>query len=413
MLDFSDLPYEFVPPKPNPLVIGLARFANRHFILPGKHHLLERIDLHGTDTFARLRKQGHARFVLLPNHPTHSDPQVMTEVCRRLRVKPAFMAAYDVFTRSKLDAWVMQRTGAFSVDREGGDRKSMKCATAILERGKYPLVIFPEGNVYLCNDRVTPFVEGAAYISLRTQKSLGSETPIYAVPVSLKYSYIENVRPAVLSELATIATRFDTELDRNAPVTSELKRIGIIALHRFLKQRGYVPSEDALLADVQIDRAAEQIIQSLESKMDLSPLPSDDLTGRVRKIRATVHAIRTGTDREVDHRAAAHWADEAMLALRILGYSGGYAAGNPTLDRVAETTSRLLEDVTSQCHPPQGKRRALVQIGEPIDLRDHLDAFNTNTRTAIRNLTATLESNVQSGIDQLAARNELPGTLPF
>ena len=58
------------------------------------------------------------------------------------------MAAYDVFARNKFASWFMQRIGAFSVDREGSDRKAMKCAAQILEEGQYPLVIFPEGNVF-------------------------------------------------------------------------------------------------------------------------------------------------------------------------------------------------------------------------------------------------------------------------
>ena len=161
MLDFADLPYEFVPPKPNGAIIALAQFLNRRIGLPGKSHRLTGVEVRGAESFATAQKEKGARIVLLPNHPTHSDPQVMTEICRQLGVRPSFMAAYEVFARSKAMAWVMQRFGAFSVDREGSDRKSMKCASGIIAAGKYPLVLFPEGNVYLCNDRVTPFAEGS------------------------------------------------------------------------------------------------------------------------------------------------------------------------------------------------------------------------------------------------------------
>jgi 1-acyl-sn-glycerol-3-phosphate acyltransferase len=413
MLDFSDAPYQFVPPKPNRFIIGLARFANRHFVLPGKNHRVDGIDLRGAAAFAEAKKQKGARFVLLPNHPTHSDPQVMTEVCRRLRVKPAFMAAYDVFARGKFGAWFMQHTGAFSVDREGSDRKSLKCAAELLEAGKYPLIICPEGNVYLRNDSVTPFAEGAAYIALRAQKNIGAAAPVFAVPISLKFSYVDNPREAVLSDLADIGTSFDAPLDREPPITEELKRISIAALGRYLKQHGHIPPESNLLADDQIGHAARQIIESLESKIGLSPKPADDLTTRVRKIRAAVHGVRIDPEREIDHRAASHWADEAMLTLRILGYSGGYAAENPSVDRVAETVARLREDVSSKCHPPYGKRHALVKIGTPIDLRSRIDAFNQKSRDAVRELTATCESASQSGVDELNAKNDRLGSQSF
>ncbi|MCB1087860.1 MAG: 1-acyl-sn-glycerol-3-phosphate acyltransferase, partial [Verrucomicrobiae bacterium] len=114
------------------------------------------------------------RILFVPNHSTHSDPQLMTEVQRQLGVPSCFMAAYDVFLRSRLNAWVMQRVGAFSVDREGSDRKSMAEALTVLKAGRFALTIFPEGNVYMMNDRVTPFLEGAAFLAIKAQRELGS-----------------------------------------------------------------------------------------------------------------------------------------------------------------------------------------------------------------------------------------------
>ena len=149
------------------------------------------------------------------------------------------MAAYDVFARSKFVSWIMQRIGAFSVDREGSDRKAMKCAAQILEEGQYALVIFPEGNVYFCNDRVTPFAEGAAYIGLRTQHKLGEDTPVYAVPISLKYTLIEDVRRTVISDLEEIAQKYKTSLSTEKPMIEEITRISILTLSEFLKKHDY------------------------------------------------------------------------------------------------------------------------------------------------------------------------------
>lgn len=413
MLDFADLPYEFVPPKPSGLIIALAQFYNRRFGLPGKNHLVSKVELRGAERFEKARQEEGARFVLLPNHSTHSDPQIMTEVCRRLKVEPAFMAAYDVFARGKINSWIMQRFGAFSVDREGSDRKSMKCAARILDEGEYPLVLFPEGNVYLCNDHVTPFAEGASYIALRAQKALGESAPVYAVPVSIKFTFVEDVREKVLEELDEIAALFKSKLDRDASVTDEIKRISLRALSHFLRQRGYLPSEGDLLADRQIEDAVGQILTSLESKMDLRLGKVEDMTDRVRKIRAAIHSVRTDPEREVDHRAASHWADEAMLALRILGYHGGYTADDPTLDRVTETIARLREDVFSKMVPPDGRRHCMVQLGTPIDLRGHLESFRKRARGTIEEVTAACEKSVQAGIDEMNASNKELGGTPF
>ena len=67
----------------------------------------------------------------------------------------------------------MQRVGAFSIDRETSDRKAISMACEILQTGDYGLTIFPEGNVHLTNDRVTSFLEGAAFIASPNPKVIG------------------------------------------------------------------------------------------------------------------------------------------------------------------------------------------------------------------------------------------------
>ena len=412
MLEFKDLPYRFVPPKPNPFLISLTQWVMGKVALPSKRHLIEELEIRGQDTF-RQSCGKDAHILLLPNHSTHSDPQVMSEVTRRLGIQPSFMAAYDVFARSRIQSWIMQRSGAFSVDREGSDRKSMKCATDVLIQGKHPLILFPEGNVYFCNDEVAPFAEGASYIALSAQKKLGESHPVYAVPVSMKFTYIEDIRDQLRSSLGELARRFETELDPEADFGLELLRISTTALQRFLRQRGYSSSKQASSVDEQIHNAAEQIINSLEEKIEIQSKPGSSLTDRIRRIRATIHGIRIDPDREVDHPAAALWADEAILALRILGYQGGYMATKPTLDRVAETVARLREDVHSLTFPPAGKRRCIVQLGNPIDLRERLEPFRSKARQTIADLTRDCEAAVQSGIDDINASNDALGSQLF
>ena len=412
MLEFKDLPYRFVPPKPNPFLISLTQWVMGKVALPSKRHLIEELEIRGQDTF-RQSCGKDAHILLLPNPSTHSDPQVMSEVTRRLGIQPSFMAAYDVFARSRIQSWIMQRSGAFSVDREGSDRKSMKCATDVLIEGKHPLILFPEGNVYFCNDEVAPFAEGASYIALSAQKKLGESHPVYAVPVSMKFTYIEDIRDQLRSSLDELARRFETELDPEADFGLELLRISTTALQRFLRQRGYSSSEQASSVDEQIHNAAEQIINSLEEKIEIQSKPGSSLTDRIRRVRATIHGIRIDPDREVDHPAAALWADEAILALRILGYQGGYMATKPTLDRVAETVARLREDVHSLTFPPTGKRRCIVQLGNPIDLRERLEPFRSKARQTIADLTRDCEAAVQSGIDDINASNDALGAQLF
>lgn len=415
MLDFADAPYRFFPARPSLLIMELGQMVNSHYLLPGRHHRVSKVEVDGAvDTVRKIAARGE-RMVFTPNHSTHSDPQVMSEVFRHLNNHSCFMAAYDVFLRSKVLGWIMQRSGAFSVDREGGDRKSMAEAIRVIKSGRFPLTIFPEGNVYLQNDRITPFNEGAFFLALKAQKELGDQRPVHVVPVAIKLSYVEDVRSTVIEKLQTISDITHENFRREENPVEELKRIGRDLLVRSLRQRGHLsPTEDfsgEKLSDA-LAAAAERIIEGLELKMELGAPKRGDLTDRVRRLRSAIHQVRIDADRGADHKVAALWSDEAMLALRILGYGEPYVAVNPTLDRFAETVERLNEDLFGNWDPPMGRRDALVRIGEPIALPEFLaesSAGATRKRAAVGDVTRAVEAAVQEGLDEINAGNERVG----
>ena len=405
MLDFSDQPYEFFPPRPSRLFGRLARWFNHSFVLPGPNHRVVEIEVEGLSRLQELVDRG-ARCLFLPNHSTHSDPQVMSEVHRRLGVPSSFMAAYDVFLRSKLSAWCMQRMGSFSVDREGSDRKAMSTAIDVLkETGS--LTIFPEGNVYFRNDQLTPFLEGAAFIGVKAQRDLGADEPVVAVPVAMKFTHLRDESSKVIENIGLAASLVGAEFDPEADPLEELRRIGQITLEAHLEARGFdVPDNEKSIHSA-LEKAAANVIGSLEADLELTPKPKETLTDRLRKIRSNIHKIRIQPDSEIDTETATAWADRAILALRMLGYTERYVAGNPTVDRFAETTEKLLEDLQSKAQKPIGPRRVIVRLCDPIDLRAH------NNRAAVESVTKTVESVVQTALDEINAANQSAGSRPM
>ncbi len=405
MLDFSDKPYRFFPPKPSWLVSALAMRWNRRFVLPGRNHRVKEIQLRNAERVLPVIKSG-ARLILLPNHSTHSDPQLMLDVQRRMNVTSSMMAAYDVFLRGKLNAWIMQRMGCFSIDREGSDSQAMKCAVDLLVEGKRALTIFPEGNVLLMNDRVAPFLGGAAFIAMRAQKKLGEDKSIYAVPISMKFSHLTDCRDKMLSELGKLEASLSIQPDAGMTIRERLKAIGLQILDRNLTQRGHLPphDKDANLGEL-LTASAVQILDGLQSKIGMDPGGGTPLE-RVRKIRSEIHQIRIDESRKLDHRVATGWADEAILAMRILSYSGDYLSDSPTLDRHCETLEKLREDLAEKIIPPIGDRRAVVQFGEPMNLAEQL---GKKSRVALGEITSGMEQSVQAGLDELNAANDLPG----
>ena len=100
VLEFSDAPYRFFEARPSAPLIRLGRALNRHLFLPGPNHRIRDLSMDGNlEALAEARGNGD-RLLFVINHPSHSDPQALTEVERRLGVDACFMAAYDVFLRS-------------------------------------------------------------------------------------------------------------------------------------------------------------------------------------------------------------------------------------------------------------------------------------------------------------------------
>jgi len=406
MLDFCDEPYRDFPPCDSRLWRAVLHRYNRARFLP-RNKRIASLTVHGDDTLRQSRRPGD-RLVIVPNHPTHGDAAIMLEAMQRVGLTTQMMAAYDVFLRSRADAFVMQRLGAFSVDREGSDARAMKTALDVLDKGLHALTIFPEGNVYLENDRVTPFNDGAAFIALRAAHKLKEQGHrVLVVPVSIKATHISDVRPLVRDRLAELSKAVGIELAGGSTPVQAMRSIGVALLHRNLALRGLdAPETDAL--PQMIAHAAGAVLDKLEAKLGSSAKPGTSVMDRIRKARQLIHEVRTDPQRVADHAAAATWADEAMLALRLASYSGQYVASRPTLDRVEETSEKLAEDLHRRMMPPLADRAAYVRFNEPVPLCDYV-AEQRPGRQQVRALTARCELVVQQGLDLLNQSNPHPG----
>jgi 1-acyl-sn-glycerol-3-phosphate acyltransferase len=411
MLEFSDAAYRFFPAEPSPFLIRTGRALNRHVVLPGKNHHIREIRLEGaTEAIHEARARGD-RLLYVINHPSHSDPQVITEVHRRLGQPSSFMAAYDVFLRSRLNAWCMQKLGHFSIDRESGDRKAMTAAIDILNRGEYALSIFPEGNVYLTNDRVTPFLDGTAFIALKAQQSL-KDARIQIVPISLKFTHLTAPREPLAQRMIRLGSdsgyRFAAGSTTD-PLGSMLG-LGQHILRSFLKTHGYeaeMTSPGSSVYEI-LERFARGLVTDLEKSLACPPPKDPGLVDRIRKIRSAIHQIRTAPEGKSTPEMTA-LARQAILAFRVNGYLSPYLTEHPTIDRYDETLERIAEDFYSKAMPRTGPRRAIAMIHAPIDVRASLDGAGGKLRDAVSTLTRGMESAVQSGIHQINRANDAPG----
>ncbi|HEB10627.1 MAG TPA: 1-acyl-sn-glycerol-3-phosphate acyltransferase [Spirochaetales bacterium] len=414
MNEFADLPYCYYPPKPQRAWMRLLLQYNRFLYLPGKVLRINSVSMINEEQLSGWLDRGRSHILFLCNHPTHSDPQIIEEMQRQLGVISMFMAAYDLFERrSKLDVWVLQVMGVFSIDREILDSKAIKQGVKTLVDGEYAMTIFPEGEVYYQNDRVVPFQEGSIYLALIAQKKLAKLHPgrsVYIVPVSIKVSHDHDQRPAISTLLAELAAGAGTTLEREREPVVELERIASALVLREVKKVGLdlAPAgTDGLEAQLKV--AAGLIIAALEKSMDFTPENSSDLMTRLLHIRRRIHQIRIDPDKAAGFPEAGKWADQAMLALRVLSYNPNYLRDRPSVDRYGECVEKLFEDFHSRTLSPYGNRKATVYFSSPINLLNKLNSFQGKSRELLKELTEESERAIQGGIDKLNDMNSSPG----
>lgn len=416
MLDFTDAPYRYFPPRYFPPTAWVLRQFNRLHYLP-KTNRIAFVGVEG-EAFLEPALRGRAEhgdaIVLMPNHPTHCDAPIFVEACRQVGLMPRTMAAYDVFLRSRATQWVMQRLGCFSVDREGSDKQGLTEALRTLIDTPHPLTVFPEGNVYLENDRVTPFNDGAAFLAVRAAKKLVDEgRNVWCIPVAIKVKHTTDCRALIWRRLQGIAKDLNLDLDlslepgsSDEPVAA-MVAIGRNLLERNLKHRGLNPPEQSNIAEA-ARAAASQLIEPLERKLEIKPKNNETLLNRIRACRRMIHSVRTDDTRRADHRAAAGWADEAILAFRLASYSGDYAGSRPTVDRIGETVEKLYEDLYDQPMPPYADRSATVCFGESLNVNEALED-EPKTKRLVQAITTTMEQRVQASLDAINERDKSHG----
>ncbi len=407
MLEFSDAPYRFFEARPSAPLIRLGRALNRRFFLPGSNHRIRDLVISGETEALQEAKRNGDRLLFVINHPSHSDPQALTEVQRRLGVDACFMAAYDVFLRSRMCAWSMQRMGNFSIDREGSDRKAMAAAIKVLAEGKRALNIFPEGNVYLTNDRATPFLDGAAFIALKAQAT--TDAAVKIIPVSLKFTHLTTPRETITERMLQLGAASGHDFPKGSsekPVDAVLG-LGRHILSGYLQKHGLhgkIRADHPSLFGL-LENFAANLVAEVENGLEIAAAEAAPLIARIAKTRAKIHQLRSDPDAH-PHPHITGLADRAILALRIHGYLTPYLTERPTIDRYDETVERIAEDFHSRTMPRTGPRRAMANIGAPINVRE---LIGMKSRDGIAKLTKEMEYRVQAGIDALNERNDAPG----
>ena len=149
------------------------------------------LDPRDLEIFKKIPKDSGS--ILAVNHSDETDPSVCIELSRRTHLRFTYMVNSEAFEESHgLYGWLLQRLGAFSVERGGSDQTARRYAVDVVKKGNDALVMFPEGEISYLNDLVQPFKTGAVHIGLQAITENRKTNPswtAYLLPVAIKYYY--------------------------------------------------------------------------------------------------------------------------------------------------------------------------------------------------------------------------------
>ncbi len=355
-----------------------------------KHRLLE-VEVRGKEHVRDAVDRRHG-VLITPNHASHADCHSLYATADELGFPVYVMIAWQVFAR---DGWLrrclLRHHGGFSIDREGIDKQAIKQAKEILQSYENPLFIFPEGEVYHCNDRITPFRQGPAAIALMAAKK--ADRPIVCVPCGMKYSYLEDPTPQLLELMDELERAIMWRPTPQLPLTERIYHFaeGILSLKEieYLGHSRTGPVPDRIRAFI------DSLLRRLELRYSLEPADAT-VPERVKTLRQ--HAIKQMLALEEEapgRRQFEEDLDDLFLIVRAFSYPGDYVLEEPSIERMAETLDKFEEDVLGYSTARiRGTRRVTVTFGEPIPVEAQRDK-----KGAAAALTRTMEARVQALLD--------------
>lgn len=419
---------EFVAARPAPLVRG---FFCRTLPL-----VLPRLGVVGVDydeaDLARVRALAGERVLLVPNHPTNTEPAILFHLSCRVGQPFHFLACREAFEPFwGLWGQVIRRVGAFSVVRGTADRASFRATRDLLAREKSKLVVFPEGEVYSQNDTLLPFNAGIFQLAFWAIDDLrkagsGGDAPLYVLPIALKYRFVRDMTPAIRASLARLERFNGLPVERAGDAYERLRRIGLTMLCSVEREyRLPTPTGEAAEADLtpRMTAIKEAIVQRVATAAGV-PLPKGDtLPDRMRALIHIVEAVTEGEpEREAPtayERSLRHDQRERARPLlrdlkRLANYialTDNYVRTDPTPERMADTIQRLERESFGHAIL-DGPRRCRVRVGEPINLAERYADYQKAKRVEVARVTHEVEAQVLSLLRDTAAAAAAAVALP-
>lgn len=409
-------PHSFFPPKLSKWVTWLCKCTAR-LNVRRKLKVVD-IDISAEDlsTLLSLREK---RCLLMPSHSGGFEPYLIVYLSKLLRDDYYYIAAIEAFQQNPLIGWIMQHMGAYSIIRGAADRLSFQTTRKILAEGKHWLVVFPEGQTVWQNDTIIPFQQGVTQLAFKALGDISSvqdDNDLICIPMAIKYAYLNSMEVEIEESLRRLESQLFKEPVTDVTSTYDrMRRIGEAVLSANEQRHGIRPDADAPMDD-RIQCMKETIVREIEQQLDITPRANAQLLDRIRACFNAVDSIVSADISlmpyqqklaEEHSRAAGALYDDLWRVLQFVAIYDGYVGELLTVERFMDVLCLLEMEVFNE-RRIWGPRKAIIKVGTPVNLRDHLDAYKEGKRAAVQTVSTAIESSVRGMLDQLSADHSTP-----
>jgi 1-acyl-sn-glycerol-3-phosphate acyltransferase len=407
--------FQFRPPKNNSIFIKLVQFIIEPIMLP-LIPKISKIEINPLE-LARLKNLKGKRVILTPNHAEMTEPYVMFYLSRMLHEEFNYLTAREVFEDYFPAGRLLQALGCYSVIRGAPDRNAMRATTEILVEGKHWLVIFPEGVAMGLSDVLMPFQPGIGQFAFRAYDQLvkkGKGLSIVFIPMAIKTFYIHNMDAPIDRALRRLEMKLLPGIDQGIKDPQErLIALGEALLKAKEKEYGVLPRPGALLSE-RIGVMKELIIATAARQIGVEDHPEHILPDRLRDLINALDQIIHGQNhaRGLDQESFKTLCDKAKVLRRRLGTATNFMGLDPQYLELRRTTERffdivgLLEREVFGRRRFWGQRKALIKVGEPVDLNDYADQYRVSKKETFQKISSALEAKVRSMLQELSFHSE-------
>jgi Acyltransferase len=375
-----DRMYEFVPPhRGNWWPNFIQAFRLYDYYLRKKEGVVD-FELHGLDHFQRVLQSGDG-ILVTPNHCRYADPLVLGWPTRKLKTHVYAMASWHLFNQSALDSFALRKMGAFSLYREGADRKSLDTAIQVLADAERPLVIFPEGATFRTNDFLKPLLDGVPFIArAAARRAAKEERGVVILPTALKYLCLDDIRPWAHQQLAVLENRLGWSVSAEQNLVTRCTKVaaGLLSLKE-VEYEAPLPSgtlpqrRNALIRHILSHCESHlglteknQSLASVDSPYSSFESMLQQTSLRVRSIRSEISSRFFSPQRETSAEELRRLARMVDTVLELTAYNDSYLTpGQSTDSRIVETIQRMQEFLLGKADASV-RLKVRIEFDEPI-----------------------------------------------